>query len=80
MTNTRAFGPYQVSSVGLDCMPISGFPPLKAYILDKRDQAIATIHADLDAGITFLDSADVYSPTWNNMGHNEVPVGEAFRT
>ena len=80
MTQTRTLGPYTVSAIGLGCMPMSGFPPTRAEILNKRDQAIATIHAALDAGITLLDTADIYSPTWNTMGHNEQLVGEAFRT
>lgn len=80
MTQTRTLGPYQVSPIGLGCMPMSGFPPEKAWILEKRDQAISVIHAALDAGITLLDTADIYSPTWNTIGHNEKLVGEAFRT
>lgn len=80
MTQTRTLGPFTVSAIGLGCMPMSGFPPTRAEILNKRDQAIATIHAALDAGITLLDTADIYSPTWNTMGHNEQLVGEAFRT
>ena len=80
MTQTRTLGPYQVSPIGLGCMPMSGFPPEKAWILEKRDQAISVIHAALDAGITLLDTADIYAPTWNTIGHNEKLVGEAFRT
>ena len=80
MANKRVLGPYQVSAIGLGCMPMSGFPPEKAWILEKRDQAIGVIHAALDAGITLLDTSDIYSPTWNTMGHNEKLVGEAFRT
>ena len=49
-------------------------------MVDKRDQAIATIHAALDAGVTLLDTADVYAPTWNSYGHNEVLIAEALRT
>ena len=80
MTHTRTLGPYSVTAVGLGCMPLSGMPPEKRWILDQRDAAIATIHAALDAGVTLLDTADIYAPTWNSMGHNESLVGEAFRT
>ena len=40
----------------------------------------ATIHAALDAGITLIDTADIYAPTWDTMGHNERIIGEALRT
>lgn len=80
MTITRTLGPFQVTGVGLGCMPLSGFPPEKAWILDKREQAIAVIHAALDAGVTLLDTSDIYAPTWNTMGHNERLVGEALRS
>lgn len=76
----RKLGTYQVSEVGLGCMPMSGMPPERIHMLEKRDQAIATIHAALDAGVTLLDTADIYSPTWNTIGHNEVLVAEALRT
>ncbi len=46
----------------------------------KREQGIAAIQAALDAGITLLDTADIYAPAWNAMGHNERLVAEAFRT
>jgi aryl-alcohol dehydrogenase-like predicted oxidoreductase len=39
-----------------------------------RGEAIATIHAALDAGVTLLDTGDFYG-----MGHNEVLIGEALR-
>jgi aryl-alcohol dehydrogenase-like predicted oxidoreductase len=44
------------------------------YGAADRSEAIATIHAALDAGITFLDTGDFYG-----MGHNELLVGEAIR-
>ena len=66
--------------MGLGCMPMSGMPSERAAILDDRAGAIAVIHAALDAGITLLDTADIYSPSWNTMGHNERLVGEAFRS
>lgn len=43
-----------------------------------REQAIATVHAALDAGITFIDTADIYAPSWDTMGHNEALVAEAL--
>lgn len=49
-------------------------------MVDQRDRAIATIHRALDLGITMLDTADVYSPTWDSMGHNEALIAEALRT
>jgi aryl-alcohol dehydrogenase-like predicted oxidoreductase len=50
------------------------------WILDDREQAISVIHAALDAGVQLLDTADIYAPSWNSMGHNEILVGEAFRS
>jgi aryl-alcohol dehydrogenase-like predicted oxidoreductase len=38
-------------------------------------ESIATIHAALDAGITFLNTGDFYS-----TGHNEMLVGEAIKS
>lgn len=48
--------------------------------LQQRDISIATIHAALDAGVTLLDTADIYAPAWNHMGHNEALVAEALRS
>ena len=48
--------------------------------LPPREQSIATVHAALDAGITLLDTANVYAPTWDTIGHNEEIVAEALRT
>ena len=73
---TRALGPFTVSAVGLGAMPLSmgrGEP-------DPHDRAMATLHAALDAGITLLDTADIYAPSWDTMGHNEQLVGEALRS
>ena len=55
-------------------------PSERAAILNDREGAIAVIHAALDAGITLLDTADIYAPSWKTMGHNERLVGEAFRS
>src|SRR5262249_25872424 len=59
----------RVSALGLGCMGMSEF-------YGPRDDAesIATIHAALDAGVTLLDTADVYGPFTN-----EELVGRAVR-
>ena len=80
MTSTRTLGPFTIPAVGLGCMPLSGMPPSKSWILDQRDSAIGVIHAALDAGVKLLDTSDIYAPTWNSMGHNEILVAEALRT
>lgn len=36
------------------------------------------IHAALDAGVTFIDTADIYAPSWDEMGHNERIVRDAL--
>src|SRR5699024_6121727 len=74
--STRRIGSLTVSSLGLGAMPLSmgrGEPA-------PHDLAMATIHAALDAGITQLDTADIYAPSGETMGHNETFVGEARRS
>ena len=72
---TRKIADLTVSLVGLGCMPLSIIK-----MVDHREQAIATIHHAIDLGITLLDTANVYSPTWDTVGHNETLVAEAVRT
>ena len=74
---TRKLGPYIVSAIGLGAMPMS-MNNDKQY--PDEDQAIATVHAALDAGVTFIDTADIYSPSWDTMGHNELIVGKAVKS
>lgn len=71
---TRTLGPFTVSAIGLGAMPLS----MGANKRPDREQAIATVHAALDAGVTYIDTADIYAPTWDSMGHNEEIVAEAL--
>ncbi len=71
----RRLGPWRVSAIGIGCMPMS-FPGM----VDERERALHAIHAALDAGFTLLDTADIYAPSWDTMGHNETLVAEAVRT
>ncbi|GGX25652.1 aldo/keto reductase [Streptomyces malachitofuscus] len=71
-THTRPLGTTgpRVSALGLGCMGMSAL-----YGEADRGEAIATVHAALDAGVTLLDTGDFYG-----MGHNEMLIGEALRT
>ncbi|MHA6511886.1 aldo/keto reductase [Tessaracoccus sp. Z1128] len=76
-TKLRRLGQFSVSSIGLGAMPFSmSDKPSKP----SEDQALATVHAALDAGITLIDTADIYAPTWDSMGHNERLVAKALRS
>ena len=66
---TLGTGGLEVSALGLGCMGMSEF-------YGPRDEAesVATIHAALDAGVNFLDTADMYGPYLN-----EELVGRAIK-
>jgi len=62
----------EVSALGLGCMPmISGNIN---YGVATRAESIATIHAAIDLGITFFDTAEMYGPFTN-----EELVGAAIK-
>ncbi|MDT0180035.1 aldo/keto reductase [Microbacterium sp. ARD31] len=67
----------QVSAIGLGAMPLSMNNDKQ---IPSLEDAVATVHAALDAGVTLIDTADIYAPAWNEMGHNERIVAEALRT
>ncbi len=68
---TRQLGELTVSAIGLGCMGMSEFYDPKQM---NDAESIRVIHRYLDAGGTFLDTADVYG-----MGKNEVLVGKALK-
>ena len=67
----RTFGPHgpRVSALGLGCMGMSDF-----YGPRDDEASIAVIHRALDAGVSLLDTADMYG-----VGANERLVGQAIR-
>ncbi|SOC53930.1 aldo/keto reductase [Ornithinimicrobium cerasi] len=73
---TRQLGPFSVSAIGLGAMPFS----LGRTPAPSEEQAVDTVHAALDAGVTFIDTADIYAPSWDQMGHNERIVATALRS
>jgi aryl-alcohol dehydrogenase-like predicted oxidoreductase len=72
--HTRQIGNRTVSAIGFGEMPLSieGRP--------DRTQAISTIHASLDAGVTIIDTADAYSLSTEEHGHGERLVAKALAT
>lgn len=71
---TRSIGNVTVSAIGLGGMPMS--------IEGRPDEArsIRTIHAALDAGVTFIDTADSYHARADDVGHNEELIAKALAT
>jgi len=69
---TRRIADLQVSAIGLGGMPMS--------IEGRPDEArsIATIHAALDQGVTFFDTADSYHVYADEVGHNESLITRAI--
>jgi aryl-alcohol dehydrogenase-like predicted oxidoreductase len=68
----RQIGDVQVGAVGLGAMQLSveGRP--------GESQAMATVHAALDAGVTLIDTADAYHVGPEDVGHNELLVARAL--
>src|SRR5471030_1157931 len=71
---TRRIGNTEVSAIGLGGMPMSieGRP--------DEERSIRTIHAALDSGITFIDTADAYHLHAGEVGHNELLIAKALAT
>ena len=76
MIPRRSLGPGapRVTAVGYGGMHLS--------IQDRppEDQSIRVIHAALDAGVTLIDTADVYCLDERDIGHNERLIAAALRS
>jgi aryl-alcohol dehydrogenase-like predicted oxidoreductase len=73
----RTLGPFTVSAIGLGAMPVS-MNNDRRY--PEHDAAVEMVHAALDAGVTLIDTADIYAPDDEEMGHNERIVRDALRS
>ncbi|WP_230480982.1 aldo/keto reductase [Sphingomonas sp. Leaf21] len=70
----RTLGPeFEVSALGLGCMPMAG---VGANMYGQADEAesIATIHRAIELGVTLFDTAEIYGPL-----KNEELLGRAIR-
>jgi hypothetical protein len=69
---TETTGTVEVGAIGLGEMPLS--------LSDRpdRQQAIRTVHAALDVGVTFIDTADAYCADASDFGHGEELLAEAL--
>lgn len=72
---TRELGHRQVGVIGLGAMHLSSSPERP-----DPEQAERTVHVALDAGITLVDTADVYCADETEIGHNERLVAAALRS
>nr|WP_276511721.1 aldo/keto reductase [Leifsonia aquatica] len=57
-----------------------GGMPMSIEGRPDRERSINTVHAALDAGVTFIDTADAYHLHADEVGHNEELIAEALRS
>jgi aryl-alcohol dehydrogenase-like predicted oxidoreductase len=69
----RRIGDRTVSAIGLGAMPLSTKTDRPSH-----EEAVATVHAALDAGVTLIDTADAYARDEAEFGHNESLVADAL--
>ncbi|MFG2072417.1 aldo/keto reductase [Nonomuraea maritima] len=70
---TRTLGDLRTGAIGLGAMPMS-----VAGHMPGEDRSVRTVLAALDAGVTLVDTADVYCPSPAEVGHNERLVARAL--
>lgn len=74
----------QRRNLGVDGPTVSavGYGGMHLSIQDRppEEQGVRVIHAVLDAGVTFIDTADVYCLDDKDLGHNERLIARALRT
>jgi aryl-alcohol dehydrogenase-like predicted oxidoreductase len=63
---------FKVSALVAGAMPLS--MPARPH-----EDAVRVLHHAFERGLTWIDTADVYAPTAEEIGHNERLVGEAVR-
>lgn len=69
-----------LGAIGFGCMNAS-WPGAAALESEAaRGEVISALHHALDNGVRLIDTADIYAPSWNTFGHNEILVAEAVRT
>lgn len=68
----RSLGDLKVSAIGFGAMTLT---QVEGYDTARGQRAV---HAALDAGVTFFDTADSYGPT-NGYGVNEIALVQALR-
>jgi aryl-alcohol dehydrogenase-like predicted oxidoreductase len=66
-------GRIEVGAVGLGAMPLS-----TKEERPSPDEAVAVVHAALDAGVRLIDTADAYAHDEAEFGHNESLVARAL--
>lgn len=66
------------SGIEVGCIGLGGMP-LSIQGRPSEEQALNVIHAALDAGMDFIDTADVYCLDHRDIGHNERLIARALR-
>ena len=71
-------------SLGSDALRVSavGYGGMHLSIQDRpsEEQGVRVIHAALDAGVTLIDTADVYCLDDKDLGHNERLIARALES